>query len=350
MQIAVSVIVPAYNAEKTLERALSSILAQTLKQIEVIVVDDGSRDATREIARKFSAQDSRVRVIEKDVNEGLSAARNSGIAAATGEYIGFVDSDDWIEPDMMSKMYEGSGGADITVCGIYHDSFGESGTLAVSTRDQTGTDCIVRERSEVIRWAARLDRARLFAYTCNKLYRRERIEKSGIFFEQQTLIEDYLFNCRIWQQLQSLALIDGCYYHYIKFSQEALTQKFLPNYFEIITQRYLLMRDLFVEEGLFDGEYRGIICSMHIKHVLAGMVKNCGEKSGYTPRQQKEKIREILHDPSCCEAKKYAVASRKQERICNLIFKSGSVLLNFSFARLLFKMQTSRGRLFDKLK
>ena len=94
MQIAVSVIVPAYNAEKTLERALSSILAQTLKQIEVIVVDDGSRDATREIARKFSAQDSRVRVIEKDVNEGLSAARNSGIAAATGEYIGFVDSDD----------------------------------------------------------------------------------------------------------------------------------------------------------------------------------------------------------------------------------------------------------------
>ena len=202
----------------------------------------------------------------------------------------------------------------------------------------------------MIRWAARLDRARLFAYTCNKLYRRERIEKSGLFFEQQTLIEDYLFNCRIWQQLQSLALIDGCYYHYIKFSQEALTQKFLPNYFEIITQRYLLMRDLFVEEGLFDGEYRGIICSMHIKHVLAGMVKNCGEKSGYTPRQQKEKIREILHDPSCCEAKKYAVASRKQERICNLIFKSGSVLLNFSFARLLFKMQTSRGRLFDKLK
>ncbi len=350
MQTAVSVIVPAYNAEKTLERALSSILAQTLNQFEVIVVDDGSQDSTREIARKFSAQDSRVRIIEKDVNEGLSAARNSGIAAARGEYVGFVDSDDWIEPDMIEKMYREFSGADVIVCGAYHDSFNENGELAVSTQDRTGVDCLVQKHDEVLEWAARLDRSRLFAYTWNKLYKRALIEKSGICFEQQTLIEDYLFNCRIWERLQSIALVDGCYYHYIKFSKEALTQKFLPDYFEIITRRYTLMRDLFVRAGLFDGNSRGIICSMHIKHVLAGMVKNCSKKSGYTRVQQKEKIRVMLNDPDCREAMEYAVASRKQEKICNRIFKSRSVFLNFSFARLLFKMQTSPGRLFDKLK
>ena len=96
-RIVVSVIVPAYNAEKVVENCIGSILKQNLKNIEVIVVDDGSKDATRRVLEKLAVDDSRVRLIKKDKNEGLSAARNSALEIAMGEYVGFVDEYEWVE-------------------------------------------------------------------------------------------------------------------------------------------------------------------------------------------------------------------------------------------------------------
>ena len=97
----ISVIVPVYNVEKLLPKCLDSILAQTHKELEIILVDDGTKDRGGLICDEYAARDSRIRVIHKE-NGGLSSARNAGLDIARGEYIGFVDSDDWIEP----KMYE----------------------------------------------------------------------------------------------------------------------------------------------------------------------------------------------------------------------------------------------------
>ena len=91
----VSVIVPVYNTEKYLEKCLDSILAQTLQDIEIICVNDGSKDCSREILEKYHDRDARIRIIDKE-NGGLVSARKAGVAEAFGEYIGFVDSDDWI--------------------------------------------------------------------------------------------------------------------------------------------------------------------------------------------------------------------------------------------------------------
>lgn len=102
----VSIIVPAYNAVKTLKKCIDSILNQTLTDIEVIIINDGSVDETRTLLTDYSDRDSRVRVINKDKNEGLVAARKTGVEIASGEYVGFVDSDDWIESDMFESLYE----------------------------------------------------------------------------------------------------------------------------------------------------------------------------------------------------------------------------------------------------
>lgn len=350
MSVAVSIIVPAYNAEKTVEKALQSLTNQTFRSIEIIVVDDGSKDKTREIISSFAAKDSRIRLVLKDVNEGLSAARNSGMEIAIGEYIGFVDSDDWCEKDMFEKLYNGANDADVVVSGFYHDSLADDGSLAVQTIDTIGENSTTDDEKEIIEWAARLDSMRLFAFTCNKIYRREFLEKVGIIFEQQTLIEDYMYNCKIWSSIKKISVIDGAYYHYIKFSKEALTQKFLPDYFEIIDKRYVLMRSLFEKEGLFDGEMREILCNMHIKHVLAGMVRNFNKQSGYSTKQQKKIIKEMLSHPNCIQAMKYAVGRRKQEKICNFVFRTKSVMLNYIFSKMIYKMQNSPNKLFDKLK
>ena len=100
----VSVIVPVYNVEEYLRKCIDSIVAQTLKDIEIILVDDGSTDGSGTICDEYASQDKRVRVVHK-INGGLSSARNTGIEAASAPFLMFIDSDDWVEPNFCEKPY-----------------------------------------------------------------------------------------------------------------------------------------------------------------------------------------------------------------------------------------------------
>ena len=117
--VKVSVVIPIYNAEKYLEQCIDSIVNQTLSDIEIILINDGSKDGSGEICKKYLS-DSRVIYYEKE-NEGLAAARQDGIDRASGEYIGFIDSDDWAEPDMYEKMYLAakSNNSDVVLCNCF---------------------------------------------------------------------------------------------------------------------------------------------------------------------------------------------------------------------------------------
>lgn len=122
--IKVSVIVPIYNAEKYLAQCLDSIVNQTLKDIEIILIDDGSTDGSAEICKKYLS-DSRVSYYHKE-NEGLAAARDDGMLHANGEYIGFVDADDWLKPEMYEKMYNAakSNDSDVVFCNCIQNENG----------------------------------------------------------------------------------------------------------------------------------------------------------------------------------------------------------------------------------
>ena len=109
----VSIIVPVYNAEKYLQECVESVLCQTLSDIELILVDDGSTDSSPALCNQYAVQDHRVKVIHKP-NGRAASARNAGLRAASGEYVAFVDADDWISPDMYEKMLQTN--ADVTLC------------------------------------------------------------------------------------------------------------------------------------------------------------------------------------------------------------------------------------------
>ena len=349
MNPSVSVIIPVYNAEKSVARAIESAIAQTCKNIEIIIVNDGSKDSSPTVIEEYAAKDSRIIYIDKKQNEGLSAARNSGLEAATGEYFTFLDADDYLEADYYEKMLSSGLGADVIVTGYYHDTLNEDGSLSVSVENRTRT-AFIEENGGIASEICRLDRERLFAYTWNKLYKKEFIDSLGVLFENQTLIEDYLYNCKVFSQVKRLSLVDGCFYHYIKFSQDALTQKYQPQYFSIMDKRYALMKNILLEGNAFEGENKSIVCSMHIKHIIAGIMKNFSEKSGLTGKQQRRIIKELFRDENCREAIKYAKGERKQEIICNMVFSTRSVILNFIFAKLLYMLQNSKNHIFDKMK
>ena len=189
--VKVSVIIPVYNTEQYLGQCLDSVIGQTLKDIEIICVDDGSWDRSPEILRWHAVADGRIRIIRQQ-NSGLGEARNSGLKAATGEYIAFLDSDDWYEPAALEKLYEQAvkDDADICMCGrINHlDRCGNE----VSYLTLPNKKLYPREQP------FSLDRPdSLFDFSdfsvWNKLYRRSFLEENRIRYLPVRLAEDIHF-------------------------------------------------------------------------------------------------------------------------------------------------------------
>lgn len=184
--IAVSIIVPVYNAEKYLVKCLDSVVNQTLKNVEIILVDDGSTDGSSEICKTYAEKDERIIYFKKE-NEGLAAARQDGIERASGEYIGFVDSDDWLELNMYERMYSVAKeeNADVVFCNAFFDE-SEKDKIhlepGVYDRERIEKEILPRSLSgisskgsnSVIRWS-----------NCLRLYKKELIEKNQIAFNRK---------------------------------------------------------------------------------------------------------------------------------------------------------------------
>lgn len=185
-KIAVSIVVPIYNAEPYLEKCLDSIVNQTLSNIEIILIDDGSKDRSAEICKKYVEKDSRIIYYRKE-NEGLAAARQDGIERASGEYIGFVDSDDWLELNMYERMYQVAkeATADIVFCNCYVDDYEKYPvhlTSGVYQRDDIEKKILTRTlagltdkgANSVIRWS-----------NCLRIYRLDLIKQNNIAFDRR---------------------------------------------------------------------------------------------------------------------------------------------------------------------
>lgn len=345
--IKVSVIIPAYNAEKTLSKAIDSVLAQTLTDIEIIVVDDGSADNTRSIIQSYG---SKVKPILKDKNEGLSAARNSALEVAIGKYITYVDADDYIEPDFYERVFNLSNDADLVVSGSFHDALDDNGNVVVSTINRINSTTTLMSKEEIAKMASELDSKRLFAFTWNKLYKREFLEKENIKFQNRVLIEDFAYNCEIWPLIGSLVITDVVGYHYVKFSNESLSLKYLPDFLDIMNDRYNLIKGILVNADIYDGNTKEKLSNMHIKHIMAGFVRLFSNKSNLSFFGRYNVIRKYLLNGSSIEVMKQSKGERFQEKVTNAIFKSRSAILNYLFAKLIYKMQTSKFKLFDRMK
>lgn len=203
----ISVIVPVYNVEPYLPRCVDSILAQTYPNLEVILVDDGSRDGSGRICDAYAAKDSRVRVIHKS-NGGLSSARNAGIEAADGEYLSFVDSDDWIEADTYGPMLAllETYGAKLVCAGRY-DVSGKTGVRTIGLCPKK-EECITGEElvGRIFLWDG------CDSSACDKLYHRSLFD--SFCYPEGKVCEDVATTYRIVLQAQRVVLWNRPIYNY----------------------------------------------------------------------------------------------------------------------------------------
>ena len=206
----VSIIVPVYQVEKYLEKCLGSIIGQTYGNLEIILVDDGSTDHGPAICDRFRSEDSRIQVIHQ-ANGGLSHARNVGLAAATGDFIGFVDSDDWIEPQMIDALMSAlqETGADIAVCGRQVEEEG-----AQSSPDNAdvppGQLYSAEEALKMMIQEGALIRNAVW----DKLYRRSVI--SNITFPEGKIYEDLLWSPLVMGNAKAIVYVGCPLYHYLQ--------------------------------------------------------------------------------------------------------------------------------------
>ncbi len=206
--VKVSVIVPVFNTEKYLEKCLNSLVNQTLQDIEIICVNDGSTDNSLAVIRKFAQKDSRIKIInQKHSKQG--AARNNGINAANGEYIGFVDSDDWIDLDYYEKLYQTS---------KKYDS-----DLALATNIRTGNGknkkrIFLTKEEYITDLQKKMDICRIWKDGCptNKLYKASFLHKYNINFPEGVSCEDKIFTTKSVFYANGIATVPNLYYYYFR--------------------------------------------------------------------------------------------------------------------------------------
>lgn len=196
MKQKVSIIIPTYNSSDCINRCIRSVLEQSYSDIEVVIIDDGSNDDSLAICKDIASKDSRVKVFSQP-NSGASLARNRGLDIATGGYVMFVDSDDWIAPDMIERMM----------------SVFQANPEIQIVQTRVPGDMKDREGDQVLSGAQAVKyllEGSWWGPVC-KLIRRELI--SGVRFPKATISEDYLFNYQLFNNSKSVYYLDKCYYH-----------------------------------------------------------------------------------------------------------------------------------------
>ncbi len=214
----ISIIIPVYNAEKYLKRCIDSIIAQTYSDWELILVDDGSTDSSGKICDEYASQDKRITVCHIQ-NGGPSRARNIGVDKSKGDYIFFVDADDWIEPLSISDFLGTKGESfDIYFQNyVLHDSDGTSNVVGIQDIEAHGDDC-----KTVL---SNLICSSKFGWTWIKLFKSEILKKYRIKFREDcSLQEDELFTLQYCQHIKSIAVRNKANYHYYIYDT-SLTRK-----------------------------------------------------------------------------------------------------------------------------
>ena len=223
----ISVIVPIYNVERYLEKCIDSILAQTWRELEVILCDDGSTDGCGAICDRYAAQDDRVRVIHK-ANGGLSDARNAGLEIASGRWYSFIDSDDFITPDTIERMYFAtlSTGSQIAVCNmirIYDDGGTEEFYGPVSELSILAGE----KRFETLKQPS----------VCNKLFRADLFD--GVRFPKGKFYEDTFVYHILAHRAENIVLTGHDGYFYLSRRESILGQpKYTDRYFDMVEAVY----------------------------------------------------------------------------------------------------------------
>lgn len=242
----ISIIVPVYNVEEYIQKCVNSIINQTYRNIEIILVNDGSKDKSGEICDKLKQKDNRIKVIHKE-NGGLSDARNAGLKIANGDYIGFVDSDDYVKEDMFETLYKlnKEHNADISIVSFYEIYKGK----VIGVRDSKKLE----ELNKIQAIKELLIDTKIQSYAWNKLFKKELFE--NIEFPKSKNFEDIATTLLLFEKANKVVLLEEPKYYYVRRDNSIIgvrNYKTYKDYLEVIYGKYFYLNGKYEELDLYN--------------------------------------------------------------------------------------------------
>ena len=306
MKKTISIIIPIYNMEPFLAECLDSVLAQTYPHLQVICVNDGSRDRSQEILEEYARRDPRIVPIVKE-NGGLSSARNRGLEAATGEYVMFLDSDDWLDHDIcrLAVVEMEQSGVDLVMWSYVREFKTHS-----KVTDVLGKERLYFDEEGVRRLHRRLfglvgeeladpSKGDVIVTAWGKLYRRELIVGIEFIDTKKIGTEDSLYNIQAFRNIRSAVFLPVYGVHYRKYNAASLTTAYNPRLFAGWQNMYAMMAEQIELHDLPD-EYREALRNRRAVNLIALSVNIMA--SDKTPTEKRQELREIILRPNYREA------------------------------------------------
>ncbi len=272
-----SIVVPAYNVVDYIDDAIRCIINQSYSNFECFIVDDGSTDGTSFTAETYEKLDKRIKCIHHGINKGVSAARNTGIGAASGDYILFLDPDDTYEHNLLEKVAVEieKNSPDVVIYGHNEDYRNSDGTLQYSKRiNITDEDVFFDNRSYVPYYEMQLEQATMLGYVWNKAYRLALVRDNNVKYKDIRHIEDFLFNVDVMEHVKSISTLSASLYHYRNQGQVRLTGGVVEDYFSLQKLRVSTLLEQQRKFGSLDDYALGVLASVYFRSFMSMMVRD----------------------------------------------------------------------------
>lgn len=292
--VKISIIMPVYNVEKYVGKAINSILTQTFTEYEFLIVDDGTKDRSGEICDKYAKKDARIRVIHKE-NGGAPSARNTAIDIAKGKYVYFMDADDWAASTMLADMYElaEKNDAQLVVCGYYIDTYYGKKHLTEKICEDNRIFTNAQEfREESYRY---FDHNMLYT-PWNKLYRMDMLQKYNLKFPD-TMWDDFPFNLSYLRNVERVVVSDKAYYHFVRARADSETSAYRANMYEKREEEHGWMRELYKEWGINSAATEEMVQRRYIERLVGCIANVTSSQCTLSGKERRAEIKKMLHNP-----------------------------------------------------
>lgn len=344
----ISIITPVYNVEKYLEKNIESILGQTFRDYEFIIVNDGSTDSSGEIAEKYAKKDNRIKVINKE-NGGAPSARNEGIKIAKGDYLYFPDSDDWLEKDYLENLYDAAvrTNVDLVITGFkmeYYEGNKEV-TYPVSINSEIE---IYNNKYDLRNNAHKYFDNMMWAVPWNKLYRASYIKTYTLFFPNVKW-DDLHFNMECLKNINSFAVINNTGYRFFRSRPGSeSTIVFDEVLYKKRKAQFTHILDVYDSWGIKDDNILAVLYGYY-----AGRIIQCMQEvsiSNNTTKKKRELLLEIMNDNLTKVAFKKGKINSKLLLLVSKIMRLNRVNLNLLVGMSIGIVKEKNARLFNYLK
>ncbi|MCH1624887.1 glycosyltransferase family 2 protein [Ferdinandcohnia quinoae] len=344
MSSLVSIIMPVYNVEKYIEKSIRSVLSQSYKSFELIIIIDGSPDKSGEIAEEFAKYDNRVKVYYKD-NGGLSDARNYGMQHAKGKYIYFLDSDDYIEGNLLEVAINAleENDQDLIVFGFFAD-FEDIQQRVIKTT-VTNPDKGVFSKENMDRFVIKENFYNYIGYAWNKLYKFSIIKENNIQFTKGlSLIEDIEFNYHVLNRINRIGFLDQALYHYMQRPRITLVNAKYKDFYELKLRAANLKLNL-LQEWKFKDEF--IINQRFILYmsVLDSTFRNISLNKELSLKLKRSEITRIINQYTTLKNSFCPNSISLKNKILSTLVRMQSVNGLLLFYELIYRSQKIRGKI-----